>query len=188
MDLTPRDIAGVGAIYGAGLPSGNSQICPSHGCLKATYAKLGTNLDQFAIRFQVSGKWLKPTDTAGAEVQTYIGTWERIRFLPAGNAPSDGVLHYGDVVYVVDRWGKGLSARSDREVEMKSTLGSTEKWIIETRDGATFPLGAQVLINAPLRLASQQFGWRITESNGNVLLTSATSVSELRINGPLYIQ
>ena len=179
--LSQNDIAGVGAIYGRGTPTS----CPTAiGCL---YARYGAN-NLHAIRFQNSGFWLKPTDTHGVEQQTFIGSWERIWFERLAG-PNDGFLHYGDVIAVRDQWNYAMSARNTGDVTMMRDLGPWERWTIETTDGARYPYGSKVLINAPLRLRSEAHANKRLEvsSSGDVRLTTATSSSHVRINGPLAL-
>lgn len=178
-DLTfsADDIAGVGAMYGRGSPT---ECDPDRGC-----SYVGVN-GQYAIRFQSNGAWLSPTEEHEVRQQTFIGDWERIRFEMLSSS-DDGLIHYGDVIAVVDRWGYYLSALGNTDVTAASELGSAEHWVVETVDGAAYPQGTPVLINAPLRLRSELTDRQIEVSDaGDVRLTRATGTSHLRINGPLY--
>src|SRR5205085_2371779 len=157
-------------------------------CLFARYDSSDSR--QYGIRFQATGHWLKPTDARGAEAQTFIGTWERIRFRKLVSPANDGNLHYGDTLAVVDRWGRFLSGRDNNDVTTMDALGPWERWIVESPDTALAPDGSRVPINWPLRLRSETFGKRLVEStsNGDIFINAATGASHLRINGPLYIQ
>jgi hypothetical protein len=177
--LTQNDIAGLGAIYGRGQPTS----CPSAaGCL---YVRYGSS--KHAIRFQNNGFWLKPTDTHGVEQQTFIGGWERITFQRLAGPANDGFVHYGDVIAIKDQWNYALSARDNGDVTMMPNVGPWERWIVETPDATRYPNLSKLLVNAPLRLRSEAFPTKRLEvsSSGDVRLTTATSTSHVRINGPL---
>lgn len=177
LTFTDNDIAGVGAMYGRGFVT---DCNPDLGCLY-----VGLN-GQYAIRFQSNGDWLSPTESHEVQQQTFIQEWERIRFEALGPSDDD-LIHYGDVIAVVDRWGYYLSASETNDVTATPELGSAQRWVVETIDGAAYPQGTPVLVNAPLRLLSEQTGRRLEVSAaGDVRLTSATGTSHLRINGPLY--
>jgi hypothetical protein len=168
--MSASDVAGVAAIYGAT----NKQ----QGTAYVLYQ------GQKALRFQNISRWLQPTDTGAANVQTFVGDWERIRFNRIGGAAADGAVHYGDEVSISDRFSRFLSGRNDFNVNMQGQRADWERWRVETLDNGRYPNGSKVQVNAPLRLKNIAFDrWLGVTTSGDVLLTNATSTTELRING-----
>ncbi|HMI94739.1 MAG TPA: M12 family metallopeptidase, partial [Polyangiales bacterium] len=168
--MSASDVAGVAAIYGA--------TSKQQGTAYVLYQ------GQKAVRFQNISRWLQPTDTAAANVQTFVGDWERVRFNRIGGAAADGAVHYGDEVSISDRFSRFLSGRNDFNVNMQGQRADWERWRVETIDNARYPNGSKVQVNAPLRLKNIAFNrWLGVTTSGDVLLTNATSTTELRING-----
>ena len=178
--LSPNDIAGVGAMYGRGSPTSCSN---AGGCL---YARYGSS--KHAIRSQNNGNWLMANESHAVEQQNFIGSWERLTFQRISGAANDGFVHYGDVIAIRDQWNYALSARDNGDVTMVPNASDWERWAVETLDAGRYPNNSKLLINAPLRLRALAHGGtkRLEiSSNGDVRLTSTTSNSHLRINGPL---
>lgn len=168
--LSSADIAGVRAVYG----SGDNFCNGPRACVHAEY-----NV-QSAIRFR-NGRYLQPRDNGGVETQSFVGDWERIRFVKV-SAGTDNRLRYGDVVGIKDRWGNFLRARDDGEVDKQTFIGPWEKWVIES---PTSQLSGSVLKNAPIRLRSQQWNKYLYVSGSiDVKIKSSTSATELRVHGP----
>ena len=170
LTMTSNDVAGVAGIYGATSKAQGT-----------AYVQLA---GQKAIRFQNTSRWLQPTDSSAANTQTFVGDWERVRINKIGTAPSDGGLRYGDEVSISDRWGRFLSGRDNSDVTMVSGRGDWERWKVEPLDSGRFPDGTRVQINAPMRLRNLAHGkWLGSTTGHDVRITTATSTTELRING-----
>ena len=177
--LSSQDELGVAAMYGNVLDNGT---CDGGRCLYAMYDSHEDR--QYAIRFQSSGNWLMPTDAAGVYAQVFIDRWERIRFQRISGLFDDGIMRYGDVIAVVDRWGRYLSGQDNNDVLMASSRGEAEAWIVETPTDLARN-GDMVPINWPIRLKNRRMEKRIVHSRGDVFINAATGSSHLRINGPL---
>jgi hypothetical protein len=183
--LTQLDTTGARAMYGSRPPATNVNYSPIPGSIRPPI--------YYALRYQrpmpapgsANGWYLKPTDTSGTEMQTFVGPWERLQVRSlSGGTPAP--VRYGDVVGIADVFGRWLSARDNGDVDMRPVLDGWEQWVVESVNGTTWPAGTTVPVNAPVRLRSQQWGTRLTTtSSGDVRLTSATSTSEWRFNGPL---
>jgi hypothetical protein len=189
--LSPSDIAGAVALYGS-----SSATCSSPGraCRYVSYSRPSPSGGaQYALRYQraqpapgTANAWyVQPTEAGAVNVQTFVGEWERVELRPAGSYPSDGYIHYGDSVGLLDRWGRWLSARDTGDVDTRSNRDAWELWTVETTDGALYPGGSRLLVNGPFRLLSAHGNRLTVSSSGDVKLTTATSTSEWRINGPL---
>lgn len=176
--LSTSDIAGVASIYGAS--------CRTQGC---AYVRFGDQFEMNAIRFQLNRRWLQPTDGGAANTQYFVGDWERVTIFREGGSPADGVLRYGDVVGIKDRFGRWLSGRDapTNEVNMQPHFASWERWRVETIDNNRYPTGSRVYVNAPMRLRNVRWDrWLGSSSSGrDVFMTTATQASELRIQGPM---
>jgi hypothetical protein len=179
--LTANDIAGTQAIYGGGTQQG---LCPPGGCLKVKYS-LFSELRPYAIRGQLHRRWLMAQDGGAVSSQSFIGEWERVRFERVGGQPADGLMRYGDVIYIRDIWGHYLNSNPSRVVATAPWQREWERWVVTTIDNTKFPNGSPVHVNAPLRLVSQAHGYRLSMGDPGVGTTTANQTSELRINGPL---
>jgi hypothetical protein len=180
--LSANDLAGVRAIYGLGLTNNS---CP-RGCQYAQYSNAF-----FAIRSQEAKGWIMPREDGGVWHQSFIGSWERIKFVRYSGSDPNNNLRYGDSVIIMTRWtNRRLSARDNGTVTTTTNNDAWERWTIESPNVTKYANGSRVLINAPVLFRSAHAAANLRYLNVNpstqdVRLSSDANNSHFRINGPL---